>query len=346
MKVLHISHHLGCMRDHAYIYNVLGFQYEFWKFYSGLFKITKDIANSIWNERKDYFNSFDYIVTSDTAPLSRIFMENINELKPKVIVWICNRFDYNMESDYSFYEIFNNISLNHKDKFRIIAYSEFERIYCQHKNINDITDVITPIGINPVELDVKIDSLDILNKSYTDDSNAKIKYKINSELENKVFIPIYCNDNLFFNLNNILNYNNIECFNGGYSHPSDLKYCRLMVTFPDAYSKLITFETIQNQIIVFLPSEEFLIKIHPSFNNGRQYWFNNPFGNLNNETVKLCEWYRYKECRVYFDSIEDLIYKIKHITSEEIEKKKNWCRIYGEVIKNINLEKWRNVFIY
>ena len=43
MKVLHISHHLGCMRDHAYIYHTLGFQYEFWKFYSSLFKITKDI---------------------------------------------------------------------------------------------------------------------------------------------------------------------------------------------------------------------------------------------------------------------------------------------------------------
>lgn len=344
MKVLHISHHLGCMRDHAYIYNTLGLQYKFWKFHNGLFKITKDLANTIWNERKNFFNEFDYIVTSDTAPLSRIFMENIDELRPKVIVWICNRFDYNMESDNSFYDIFNKVSVHHKDKFRIIGYSDFERIYCADKGIQDVLDVITPIGINPRELDIHIDSLDMLNKSYTDDPNSKIKYNMNSELANKVFIPIYGNDNLFFNLYTLLNSNNIECFNGGYSHPSDLRYCKLLVTFPDAYSKLITFETIQNEVVVFLPSEEFLIKLHPTSNNGRQYWFNNPFGNLNNETVQLCEWYRYKNCRVYFNSIEDLIHKIKIITSDEIEEKKKWCRIYGEEIKNKNLEKWKTVF--
>lgn len=345
MKVLHISHHLGCMRDHAYIYHTLGFQYEFWKFYSSLFKITKDIANTIWNERKDYFNSFDYILTSDTAPISRIFMENINELKPKVVVWICNRFDYNMESDHSFYEIFNRVSINHKDKFKIIAYSDFESIYCGYKAINDVSEIITPIGINPIELDIKIDSLDALNKNYTDDPNAKLKYNMNSELYNKVFIPIYGNDNHFFNLNNILSSNSIECFNGGYSHPSDLKQCKLMVTFPDAYSKLITFETIQNEIVVFLPSEDFLIQLHPTCNNSRQYWFNNPFGKLNSETIQLCEWYRYKNCRVYFNSIEDLIFKIKTISVEEIEYKKRWCRIYGEEIKNTNLKKWRKIFV-
>ena len=345
MKVLHISHHLGCMRDHAYIYHTLGFECKFWKFHSGLFRITADIAKTIWIERKDYFNSFDYIVTSDTAPLSRIFMENIHELKAKIVVWICNRFDYNMEGDNSFYDIFNRISIYHKDKFKIIAYSDFESIYCRYKGIGDISDIITPIGINLIELDANIDSLDIFNKSYTDDSNAKNKYIKNSELENKVFIPIYGNDNIFFNLNNILKTNNIECFNGGYSHPSDLKQCRLMVTFPDAYSKLITFETIQNGIVVFLPSEDFLIRLHPTWNNGRQYWFNSPFGNLNHETLELCEWYRYKNCRVYFNSIEDLIDKIKTISIEEIEEKKRWCSIYAKELKNINIEKWRRVFI-
>ena len=117
------------MRDHAYIYNKLGFEFEFWKFPKGLFYITRDIANTIWNERKDYFNKFDYIVTSDTAPLSRIFMENIQELKPNIIVWICNRFDYNMERDMSFYQIFNKIANENKDKFKIIPYSDFEKVW-------------------------------------------------------------------------------------------------------------------------------------------------------------------------------------------------------------------------
>jgi len=343
-KILHISHHIGCMRDHAYIYDKLNFQYEFWKFPKGLFNISKDVANNIWNEKKDYFNSFDYIVTSDTAPISRIFMENIDELIPIVIVWICNRFDYSMERDASFYEIFNKISITQQSKFKIIPYSDFEDIWCKMRGISYCMNTITPIGINKRELDYKIDELNELKQSYVEDSNAKDMYTDTNELENKMFIPIYGNDNLFLNIKDIFEKNNIAYFNGGYKHPEDLKKCAGLVTFPDAFSKLITFETIQNEIIVFLPSEQFLIQLHPCMNNNTRYWFNSPVGYLNNELIKFCEWYRYKECRIYFDSIEDMIYKIKTITPEIISDKKKWCRIYGDLIEKENINKWQNIF--
>jgi hypothetical protein len=344
MKILHISHHIGCMRDHAYIYETLGFEYTFWKFYDHVFNITKDIANNIWNEKKDYFNNFDYIVTSDTAPLSRIFMENINELKPKIIVWICNRFDYSMERDYSFYEIFRNISNNNKEQFRIIPYSDFEKLWCYIKQVNTL-NTITPIGINLNHLDTKIDGILNLQKGYINDNNAKSKYSNNTELKNKIFVPIYGNDNVFFNLKDIFSNANIDCFNGGYSSSADLKECIGMVHFPDAFSKLITFETIQNEVIVFLPSEEFLIQLHPTKNNGHNYWFNCPVGFLNNELIKYCEWYRYKNCRIYFDSIDDLIHKIKTLTPEIIEEKRKWCRIYGNEIMENNMQQWKQIFI-
>ena len=159
MKILHISHHVGCMRDHAYVYDQFKFEYTFWKFPKHVFNISKELANEFWNKKKDYFNTFDYIVTSDTAPLSRIFMENINELKPVVVVWICNRFDYSMENDNSFYNIFKNISINYKHKFKIIPYSDFESIWCNSKGIINLLHTITPIGINKIELDSKIDCL-------------------------------------------------------------------------------------------------------------------------------------------------------------------------------------------
>jgi len=332
------------MRDHAYIYNKLNFDYEFWKFPKGLFRITKDIANKIWNEKKNYFNSFDYIVTSDTAPLSRIFMENINELKFNVIVWICNRFDYNMEGDQSFYDLFRKISVEHVDKFKIIPYSDFEGIWCKLKNINHL-ETISPIGINLNELEHKIDGREELKDSYINDPNASTKYNYLNELKDKIFIPIYGNDNNFFNLKEIFEQNNIDCFNGGYNYSSDLKNCKAFVTFPDAFSKLITFETIQNEIVVFLPSEEFLIKLHPTFNNNTRYWFNSPLGNLDKNLITYCEWYRYKDCRIYFDSIEDLIYKIKNLTSEIVKEKKEMCRKYGKEIEERNIEMWKKNLI-
>jgi len=332
------------MRDHIHVYEKLGFEYEFWKFYNDLFKISKEVADRVWLEKKDYFNSFDFIVTSDTAPLSRIFMENIPELKPKVVVWICNRFDYNMEWDPSFYNIFNDVAKNHTDKFKIVPYSQFEAIWCHVRGIAPICNVITPTGINPIELDDKIDCLQTFKDKYILDSNSKERFNDVSELTGKMFIPIYGNDNHYYKMKEILEGSGIPCYNGGYNHSVDLKHCKGFVTFPEQYSKLITFETIQNEIIVFLPSEEFLIKLHPTRNNDYNYWFNSPVGHLNDRLVQLCEWYRFKECRIYFDSIEDLMNKIKNLTPEIVEEKKKWCRHYGALLNSENLEKWREVF--
>jgi hypothetical protein len=344
MRVLHISHHVGCMRDHAYIYDKLGVEYEFWKFPKDLFRITKDVADQIWNERNEYFNQFDFIVTSDTAPLSRIFMEHLDQLKAKVVVWICNRFDYNMEGDASFYEIFNRMSIEHQDKVKIIPYSDFEGIWCKKSGISFHLPTITPIGIEKRELDYKIDGLIELKTGYIEDPNAKMHYNYPVELNNKLFIPIYGNDNYFYNIKQIFIENDIPFFNGGYKHPEDLKHCIGLVTFPDAFSKLITFETIQNEIVVFLPSPEFLIQLHPTVNNNTHYWFNSPVGHLNQDLVQLCEWYRFKECRIYFDSIPDMIHKIKTLTPEIIAEKRKWCRIYGEKIEKENMQKWSGIF--
>jgi hypothetical protein len=343
MRVLHISHHIGCMRDHAYIYDKLGFDYEFWKFPKGLFKITNEVANNIWNERKDYFNSFDYIVTSDTAPLSRIFMENLTDCKPNIIVWICNRFDYNMEFDPSFYEIFNYMATYHKSKVLIIPYSDFEGIWCRVRQINPILPTITPIGINFKGLEHKLDGLQELKQGYIEDDNASQKYMDESELTGKMFIPIYGNDNRYFQLKSIFDRAGIEYFNGGYKHPNDLKLCKGLITFPDAFSKLITFETIQNEVIVFLPSLKFLSSLMYTTNNNTEYWFNCPL-RKDPQILELCEWYRYPECRIYFDSIEDMINKIKNLSKETIAEKKKWCRTYGQKIENENMEKWRMVF--
>lgn len=329
------------MRDHANIYHKLGFDYEFWRV--DFYNVSKDFANYIWNEKKDYFNSFDYIVVSDTAPISRIFMENEKDVKSKVIVWICCRFDYDMEKDPSFYEIFKNISENN-DKFMFIPYNEFEKVWCNLRGVTKLYKTITPIGFNDMSIEHKIDKLEYLKNFYVNDSKAKETFSDAEELSGKIVVSIYFNDNVFFDLKHILETNDIRCFSGGYTHPSDLTKSRGLLCFPDAFSKLSTFETIQHEVIVFLPSKEFLIKLHRSTNNGKSYWFNCPIGYLDDNLIKMCEWYKFPECRVYFDSIEDMIYKIKNITQDTIDEKKRWCRKYAEEIEKECMNEWSIIF--
>ena len=94
-KVLHLSHHYGCLKDHQYVCDQLGLELTnkltIWNqiLERDTYVITKEIADRVWQENKDYFNSFDYIITSDTAPLSRIFLENMDEFDAKLIVWVC-----------------------------------------------------------------------------------------------------------------------------------------------------------------------------------------------------------------------------------------------------------------
>ena len=104
MKVLHLSHHYGCLKDHQYICKELGLKldsiFSLWNTVlpKGCFNMTEELANDIWNKNEKYFQSFDYITTSDTAPLSRIFLQNIDKFEGKLNIWISNRFNYNMGS--------------------------------------------------------------------------------------------------------------------------------------------------------------------------------------------------------------------------------------------------------
>ena len=103
LKVLHISFHHGCQNDLEYIAQQLKFDLEFMTYSddsvkgSDIYNITHDRALNNWNKNKDYYNSFDIIITSDTVPLSRIFLQN--NFKKKLIIWICNRFDYAHQPD-------------------------------------------------------------------------------------------------------------------------------------------------------------------------------------------------------------------------------------------------------
>src|SRR5271154_4177159 len=105
LKVLHLSFHKGCSKDFEYIAQQLDLdlsslfiqeQPSRWldgkTVGSAIYSIGHDRAAAIWEKHKNYFDQFDVIITSDTAPLARIFLQN--KWSKPLIIWICNRFDY------------------------------------------------------------------------------------------------------------------------------------------------------------------------------------------------------------------------------------------------------------
>tara|TARA_B110001450_G_scaffold179923_2_gene168102 strand:- start:3439 stop:4446 length:1008 start_codon:yes stop_codon:yes gene_type:complete len=332
MNILHLSYHKGCINDFNYICNKLNLQCHVLSSFKECntdknleplllpnnqhYNVTNETAKYFWNRYKDYFNNFDCIITSDTAPLSRIFLQN--NWNKKLIIWICNRFDYShgMGSgfpDKQYYELINNATklIN----VHIIGYTAFENFYCKYiRNIDIGDDVITPTG------------------GISDIYNNFIEKK---ELNDTLFVPPYNNDTIMMDLKTQLEYIGFKAYTGKYSGPMDLTNYKAVVHIPYAWSNLAFFEMFQLGIVYFIPTIDFLLKLA----RGRRFYWSPPF--ITN-VINISEWYndKHKDLLIFFDSWEELKQKINTLNYQEHKLK---LKEFGEKHIKITLNKWKNI---
>jgi hypothetical protein len=331
MKLLHVTFHKGCELDIEYVFKQLGHSVEKWKFDDGetkdenIYQITSIRAQKCWEKYKDYFHTFDGIITSDTCPTSRPFLQNNwNKL---LIIWVCNRFDYAVEGDESFYELLRTIP-SRKNVY-INGYTPIENIYSKYLRKVDITDnVIKPLGKNII-------------------SEGHYK-KHNPEDETIYYIPVYENETKFMNLSQKMNEMGIKNKCIRFSHVSELLEYKGIICLPYAWSTITFFEVMQLGIIYFIPTLRFLLEMAKSNHYLTQrYWFQPPFNRYqpsenNEKLLKVSEWYcdEHKEIIIYFDSWEDLIEKIK---TTDYEKQTKKILEYAKIHSSLTLSKWNNI---
>lgn len=332
LKVLHISFHKGCQNDLEYISKKLNFNLEFISYSDDtvkggdVYNITHERALNNWNKNKDYYNSFDIIITSDTAPLSRIFLQN--NFKKKLIIWICNRFDYAHQPDAEkigfpdkeYYDLINDVK--NRPNVSIIGYTPFETYYANHIRKLDIgNECIKPIG-----------QIGDVYNTYT-----------STIIENKQSIFIigpYHNDNLMMDLKSKVESLGIKVFNGRYNGPKDLAEFAGVIHIPYAWSNLALFEAIQLGIVFFIPSNNFLKYFIDTDIDGLKkdsFFWSPP---LREDVLHLSEWYceDFEDALIYFDSWEDLKYKIETL---DFNKQKSILKEFGKKHEEETLEKWK-----
>lgn len=159
LNILHMSFHKGCINEFNAVGKALGLQVTSWFIQSDLprfdgsstggaiYNIGHERAEKVWNLHKDYFEQFDAVITSDTAPLSRIFLQN--GWKKPLIIWVCNRFDYYDAAsldchfpDQEYYDLFKQAAT--MPNVKIISYTPYEHIYAAQKGIDIGTLTIKP----------------------------------------------------------------------------------------------------------------------------------------------------------------------------------------------------------
>jgi len=336
IKVLHLSFHKGCLHDIEQVCQELGIHVTSWYIFDAsypkmwfdgystggrLYNIGYERAKRIWEKHKDYFNQFDVIFTSDTAPLARIFLQKGWE-KP-LIIWVCNRFDYRnvrcMDCDFpdkQFYDLIREAT--QKENVKIIPYTDYEYVYARRMGIDLGTRTIKPLGTEEKEVG----------------PNFKSAIPETIKKEETIFIYPRLLEHQFYYIKNSCSGVGIKTYFGVYNGPEDLKGFKGVIYFPYQVSNLALFENFQRGVVHFVPSEKFI-----KYQRAKE----KPIRWCGWCSFDHCEWYK-KENRdylVYFDSWDDLKDKIEHTDYETLRKK---IKTIGRKHRSTMISRWRYIF--
>lgn len=316
LSVLHVSYHDGCIKNLNYIFNILNIDLKTQK-PDWNYNIGHNRAKEIWEKYQNYYNSFDVIITSDTAPLSRIFLQN--NYSGKLIIWVCNRLDYADEAtndcnfpDQEYYDLIRLAAESPNVKF--FSYTKFEHEYARSvKNIEIGSDIIKPCAF-------------VQNEESSLIPNNIVK-------ENTFFIPQYHNDSIFINLHEKCTTLNIASYCGRYAGPNDLKNFKGIIHIPYAWSNLALFENWSIGNVYFVPSKEFLIDLSKQSN----FFWSPPFLE---KYLNSSEWYlpEHEELFIYFNDWNNL--KILTESQELINSKKDAIKNFAYSQNNKTIEQW------
>ena len=335
-KILHLSYHLGTIKEIETIAQKLDLDVTSWFIFgqpleqfegcnSGLnvYNISPDRAERIWNKHKDYFNQFDVIMTSDTAPLSRIFLQH-NWQKP-LIIWVCNRFDwaYNSPSfpDEGLYKMFKD-ALKKENVF-LIPFSSYEWFHCYKRGVRPKLPVIWPIGSEET------------TQRYTEPGwSVPGNIKKNELL---LIDPHIKNEKAQFVMHAFKRFN-IKAYAGKYNGPQDIKDFKGVCFWPYQWANMCFFENIKRGLVHFLPSPTFLKKL--VVHGAPVYRLMKSM--VEDRSYEMNMWYcpEFEDAMIYYDSWHDLKHKVETTDYDAMKEK---IMAIAEQHEQEMLNRWRMI---
>lgn len=321
MKILHVTHHAACRTNIEKICSLLGHtletQWASWNYNVGI-----SLAHHLWSEYKSYYDKFDVIITSDTAPLSRIFLQG--GFRGKLIIWVCNRFDY-VDRDTNrcgfpkdgYYSIIEHATT--KKNVKIYSSSRLEHIYAREERGIEIgTKVLQPY----------------LYMDAGDDSPFPASYD-----KSKTFlIPNRANEIDFIDVQTKCNELGIIACRTGWPGTAGLKDIRGIIHIPYSWFTFFLFENLSLGNVFFVPDKE----LFTEFIHSPGFWVQNPRQCLDH--MDDMEWFQdeKKDLFAHFSSWENL--KELTLNDEFIFQKKEIVKAFVPEYNKRILAEWDSAF--
>ncbi len=320
MKVLHVSHSSACRADLDYVAYSREFKLDH-HVYRGGYDLTKEKAEEEWQKKRDQvFNKYDVIITSDAPSLSRIFLQHRDEWKFRLVIWVCNRFDYTGPEtagagfpDADYYRLFREAA--DSSDIHVISYTDFERIYAREAWEIELSErTIKPHGrrLPPHHQVIAAD-----------------------EKCGSLFVPPYHNDKKFLTPD-ITESLGLRTWRGQYQGPRDLNHFKGVLHIPYAWSSIAFFESMWEDLVYFIPSKQFLLEL--SQQDG--FFWSPPF---KAEHLEASEWYdpEHEKLVMYFDSWSHLTFMANELGL--IRERKAAIKDFRELHLQRTLDNWSEV---
>jgi hypothetical protein len=325
MNALHLTSHIGTTKNIENVFKFLNIENKLitQKCVNSSFYYSETTANEIWNYYSDKLDNISVLIFTDTSMVARPFLQNIEKHNCLIVIHITNRFDWGIWGfkDELYYNLYAEMSNN--DRVIFCADNNYDQYYAMTHNIQFLYEdsiKLTPLIRENMLLHKK-------NKFFVYNRGTKInqyeKYLKNLDIEYDLYGEGY---DRFKDNESITEYK-------GFIH------------LPYQTNIQSLWENLGYFIIYFVPSKTFITELITQ-DNSWYYWEekNRPH-ELLIQSIKLSEWYSEanEELFEYFESWDDLKYKIENITDEYIVNKKHKIKNFIENSNNVNIQRWKNI---
>ena len=325
MNALHLTSHIGTKKNFENVFKFLNIENKLitQKFISNSFYYNEASSNDIWNYYSDKLDDISVLIFTDTSMIARPFLQNIEKHNCLIVIYITNRFDWGIWgfTDDFYYQLYSEMS--HHNRVIFCADNNYDQHYAMSHNIKFLYDdsiKLTPIINENIILSNK-------NKFFIYNRGTKInqyeQYLKNLNIDYDVYGEGY---DRFKNNESICEYK-------GFIH------------LPYQTNIQSLWENLGYFIIYYIPSKNFITELITQDNSWYYWEEKNRPNELLIKSITLSEWYneQNQELFEYFESWDDLKYKIENTSHEYIIDKKNKIKTFIENSNKSNIEKWKNI---
>lgn len=322
MSALHLTSHVGTIKNIENVFKMLniGNKLITQSLIDKSYYYNEKTANEIWEHYSDKLNGISVLIFTDTSMIARPFLQNLEKHDCLIIVYVTNRFDWGIWGfrDDLYYKLYADSSIHERVIF--CADNNYDQYYAMAHNIKFAFDSIklTPIISETVLLPSK-------NKFFIYNRGTKIN-KYEQYLKNR---------NIDYDLYG-------EGFDRFKNNQSICEY-KGFIHLPYQVNIQSLWENLGHFIIYFIPSKKFITELIRQDNSWYYWEEKNRPNDLLMKSITLSEWYNETNQDVfeYFESWDDLKYKIENMNDEYLLNKKHKIKNFIEKSNASNFEKWK-----